>query len=135
MHHTLVSLYLYVKLCLGKITFSYENASRTCFLVFIFITVFKQNTFRTKMHHTLVSLYLYVKVFLGRIIFRTKMYHKLVSLYLYVKLFLGKITFSYQNASCTCFLVFISKIVFRQNYFFAPKCITLVFLFSSVKLF
>ena len=32
-------------------------------------------------------------------------------------------------------LVFISKTVFRQNFFFVRKCITLVFLFLSVELF
>ena len=43
-------------------------------------------------------------------------------------------TFSYKMHH-SCFLVFISKTMFRQNYFFVRKCITLVFLFSSVKLF
>ena len=33
----------------------------------------------------------------------------------------------YENASHTCFLVFISKTVFRQNYFFVRKCITHLF--------
>ena len=57
------------------------------------------------------------------------MHHTLVSLYLYEKAFLRRVTFSYENASHTCFLVFIFITVFRQNYFFVRKCITHVILF------
>ena len=103
---TLVSLSLYVKLFLGKITFLYENASRTCFLVFISKTVLGRITFSYEnASHTCFLVFVFITVV--ELLFRTKMHQALVFWFSSVKLFLGRITFSYGNASHTYFLVFI----------------------------
>ena len=78
-----------------------------------------------------------VKLFLGRFTFSKKMLHISYLVFICKTVFITVFkqnTFSYKMHH-SCFLVFISKTVFRQNYFFVRKCITLVFLFSSVKLF